>query len=159
MPTSSLQMRDLLVPAAVITHIDVTTKKDVLLAVSAQAATLLNRDAHVIFDTLWEREKLGSTGVGHGIAIPHGRLEKLEKVCGLFVRLSQPIAFESIDDKPVDLIFLLLAPESAGADHLHALSAVSRLLRNATLCDQIRTAKDEAAIYRLLTEAQSVEAA
>src|SRR6202044_1980928 len=115
--------------------------------------TQTGKDAHIIFDVLWEREKLGTTGVGMGIAIPHGRLEGLGEVQGFFARLPQPVPLEAIDDKPVDLVFLLLAPESAGADHLHALATVSRLLRDAKLCEQIRGAKDEATIYRILTEA------
>ena len=102
---------------------------------------------------------MGTTGVGHGIAIPHGRLDKIDHVQGFFARLPQPVAFEAIDDRPVDLVFLLLAPESAGADHLHALATVSRLLRDQKLCEQLRAAKDEAALYRLLTEAPSVKAA
>ncbi len=152
-------MRDLLSRQSVLVGLDATTKKDVLQAMSEQASKISGRDAHAIFDTLWEREKLGTTGVGQGIAIPHGRVEKLDKVYGLFARLSQPVTFEAIDDKPVDLVFLLLAPESAGADHLHALATVSRILRNPILCEQLRRAKDESAIYQLLTEAEAIEAA
>lgn len=152
-------MRDYLSPQAVVARLEGTNKKDVLQAVSQQAATVMGRDAHAIFDVLWERERLGTTGVGVGIAIPHGRIEGLERVTGFFARLAEPIAFESIDDRPVDLVFLLLAPESAGADHLHALATVSRLLRDKALCEQLRKAKDEAAIYRLLTEAPTAAAA
>ena len=108
---------------------------------------------------LWERERLGTTGVGGGIAIPHGRVAGLEKVMGFFTRLTQPVNFKSIDDKPVDLIFLLLAPEAAGADHLQALATVSRFLRDAKLCEQLRKAKDAAAMYKLLTDTQIVQAA
>jgi PTS system nitrogen regulatory IIA component len=116
-------------------------------------------DALVVFDVLWERERLGTTGVGHGIAIPHGRVAGIDKVSGFFARLSQPVNFESIDDKPVDLVFLLLAPEAAGADHLHALATVSRLLRDPKLCEQLRSAPDATTLYTLLTENQAAQAA
>lgn len=159
MAVKKIAMRDLISPQAVIGRLEASSKKEVLQAIAARASELNGKDAHIIFDVLWEREKLGTTGVGFGIAIPHGRIEKLEKVEGLFARLATPIAFESIDDKPVDLVFLLLAPESAGADHLHALATVSRLLRDPKLCQQLRQAKDETALYRLLTEAENAEAA
>lgn len=157
--TQNLTMRDVLSPQAVIASLGAASKKDVLLAVAAATAALVGKDAHVVFDVLWERERLGTTGVGYGIAIPHGRVPGIDKVFGYFARLAQPIAFESIDDKPVDLVFLLLAPEAAGADHLHALAIVSRLLRDAKLCEKLRAAKDEAALYRLLTEASAAQAA
>jgi PTS system nitrogen regulatory IIA component len=157
--TENMTMRELLSPQSVNASLVVTTKKDVLQNISAAAAALIGQEVLSVFDVLWERERLGSTGVGQGIAIPHGRVAGLKKVTGFFARLSQPINFESIDDKPVDLVFLLLAPESAGGDHLHALASVSRLLRDAKLCEQIRRAKDADAIYRLLTEASTAEAA
>lgn len=152
-------MRDLVLPEAVIASLNVTTKKDILETIAASAAAILGKEPLSVFDVLWERERLGTTGVGHGIAIPHGRVPGLDKVSGFFTRLSQPVNFDAIDDKPVDLIFLLLAPEAAGADHLHALATVSRLLRDPKLCDQLRKAKDEAAIYRILTESAAVQAA
>ena len=92
----------------------------------------------MIFDTLMQREKLGSTGIGHGIAIPHGKLPKLEKLFGLFARLERPIDFELLDGQPVDLVFLLLAPEGAGADHLKALASVARLLRDPDIAHKLR---------------------
>lgn len=152
-------MRELLNPDAVIAQLDAANKKDVLQALASWASKQINKDAHAVFDVLWERERLGTTGVGFGIAIPHGRLDGLNQVQGFFARLMQPIAFEAIDDKPVDLVFLLLAPADAGADHLHALATVSRLLRDQKLCEQIRSAKDEASIYRLLTETPTAQAA
>jgi PTS system nitrogen regulatory IIA component len=159
MATRKFTMRDLLSPKAINPRLDAPSKKDVLQHMAQQAAEHTGKDAHVIFDVLWAREKLGTTGVGMGIAIPHGRLEGLNEVQGFFARLAQPVAFEAIDDKPVDLVFLLLAPESAGADHLHALATVSRLLRDPKLCDELRRAKDEMALYRLLIETQTAEAA
>ncbi len=152
-------MRDILMPNAVIADLDVATKKDVLQELARRAARITGKDEHVIFNTLWEREKLGTTGVGQGLAIPHGRLPDLVEVQGFFARLSQPVAFESLDNAPVDLVFLLLAPESAGADHLHALATVSRVLRDQGLCARIRSARDETTIYRILTETPSVAAA
>jgi PTS system nitrogen regulatory IIA component len=157
--TQTLTMRDVVAPNAVTASLDAVTKKDVLQSVAASAAALTGKDAHAVFDVLWERERLGTTGVGIGIAIPHGRVPGLDKVYGFFTRLSKPVPFESIDDKPVDLVFLLLAPEAAGADHLHALAIVSRLLRDAKLCEKLRTAKDADAIYRLLTETPISQAA
>jgi len=157
--TQNLTMRELLLPQAINASLNVTSKKDVLQSIAAAAAGLMDKDALAVFDVLWERERLGTTGVGQGIAIPHGRVPGLEKVSGFFARLTQPVNFDAIDDKPVDLVFLLLAPEAAGADHLHALATVSRLLRNAKLCEELRKAKDEAAIYRVLTETSAVQAA
>ncbi len=154
-----LMMRDILLTEAVLPSLEVATKKDVLQQLADSAAALLGKDKFAIFDVLWERERLGTTGVGHGIAIPHGRVPGLEKVAGFFARLSTPINFDSIDEKPVDLVFLLLAPGSAGADHLHALATVSRLLRNPLLCDQLRNAKNATALYRLLTDAEVAKAA
>lgn len=152
-------MRDLVSPQAVDASLEASIKKDVLQSISASAAALLDKDAHTVFDVLWERERLGTTGVGQGIAIPHGRVPGLDKVCGFFARLAHPINFESIDDKPVDLVFLLLSPETAGADHLHALASVSRLLRDPALCDRLRHAKDGNTLYRLLTETAPAQAA
>ena len=97
-----------------------------------------------------QREKLGSTGIGHGIAIPHGKLPKLERLFGLFARLDRPIDFESLDGQPVDLIFLLLAPEGAGADHLKALARVARLLRDPDTANKLRDSRDADALYAVL---------
>ena len=116
-------------------------------------------EAREIFDVLLERERLGTTGVGHGIAIPHGKLAKLNRLYGVFARIDQPIDFESIDDEPVDLLFLLLAPESAGADHLKALARVSRLLRDRTICNKLRGCESRDAIYALFTDATASHAA
>jgi len=157
--TSSLTMRDLVSPRSILCPLEAANKKAVLQGISNFAASLVGKEPLAIFDILWERERLGTTGVGAGIAIPHGRIDGLTQVHGFFFRLSQPLAFEAIDDKPVDLVFLLLAPESAGADHLNALATVSRQLRDQKLCEQLRMAKDAAALYRLLTEAPPAKAA
>lgn len=157
--TRTLAMRDLLDPRAVLARLEAGTKKQVLQDMAGHAAEALGLEAHGVFDVLWAREKLGTTGVGHGIAIPHGRLSGLDKVRGFFARLAEPVAFEAVDDRDVDLVFLLLAPESAGADHLHALATVSRLLREPRLCEELRSAKDAGAIERLLTSAATAKAA
>ena len=117
-----MELEDLLSPESVIAHLKVTSKKQALQELSDKAAKLTTLSSRSIFETLLERERLGSTGVGHGIAIPHGKLASLDRLYGVFARLDTPIDFDSIDDQPVDLIFLLLAPESAGADHLKALA-------------------------------------
>jgi nitrogen PTS system EIIA component len=154
-----IMMQEIISPQAINARLEATTKKQVLQDLAAFAAPQAALDSLAVFDVLWERERLGTTGVGAGIAIPHGKLGGLVEVQGFFARLSQPIAFEAVDDKPVDLMFLLLAPADAGADHLHALAVVSRLLRDPRLCEAIRRAKDEMAIYRLLTETPTAQAA
>jgi PTS system nitrogen regulatory IIA component len=108
---------------------------------------------------LIERERLGTTGVGNGIAIPHGKLSNLDRLYGLFARLERPVDFNAIDEKPVDLIFLLLAPETAGADHLKALARVSRLLRDASICEKLRGTETSDALYALLTQSMEHRAA
>ena len=105
-----------------------------------------------IYDVLIERERLGSTGIGRGIGIPHGRLPGLDTLSGIFARLDRPVPFDAIDDQPVDLIFLLLAPEGAGADHLKALARVSRLLRDRTVCEKLRGTDNADALYALLID-------
>ena len=112
-----------------------------------------------IFDVLLERERLGTTGVGKGIAIPHGKMAELDRLYGMFARLEHPIDFDAVDDQPVDLIFLLLAPESAGADHLKALARVSRLLRDKTICEKLRGCDSAEALYALLTDSATSHAA
>ena len=150
---------DLLGVDGVLAFVEAADKKQLLQKLSAHAAASLKLEEHVLMDALWEREKLGTTGVGHGIAIPHARVAGLADVRGFFARLAAPIAFESVDDQPVDLVFMLLAPEAAGADHLHALAAVSRALRDAGLCEVLRKAKDSAAILRVLSKAPAAQAA
>jgi len=159
MTSRPLVMRDLLAPQSVIAQLKAGSKAEVLQGMAQLAATVTGKDAHVVFDVLWEREKLGTTGVGLGIAIPHGRIEGLDRVYGFFARLAEPVNFDAIDDKPVDLVFLLLAPESAGADHLHALAIVSRLLRDTKLCEQLRRAKTDSDLHHILAEASTAEAA
>ena len=143
---------DILAPQGVFQRLKAANKKKLLLDLAHRAAPLIGGKEDKIFETLWEREKLATTGVGHGVAIPHGRLPKLERITGVFVRLEEAIDFEAVDDAPVDLVFLLLTPEEAGADHLKALARVSRLMRNTGMCEKLRAAPDKAALYALLTE-------
>ena len=147
-----MDLSDLVSQQAVVAALKAANKKQLLQELASRAAALVGLPERTIFDTLLERERLGTTGVGHGIAIPHGRLAGLTRIWGVFARLDQPIDFDAIDDQPVDLVFLLLAPEGAGADHLKALARVSRLLRNTAICEKLRAADDAAAIYAILTE-------
>jgi PTS system nitrogen regulatory IIA component len=147
-----MEIHDLLNEQGVVSNLKATSKKHVLQELAARAAPITGMPERTIFETLLERERLGTTGVGQGIAIPHGKLKELKRLYGVFARLDQPVDFDSIDDEPVDLIFLLLAPESAGADHLKALARVSRLLRDQTVCAKLRGAESASAIYALLTE-------
>src|SRR5437588_12527096 len=126
-----MPLTDLVAPNAVVPALKVNGKKQAIQELAARAARLTGQNERVIFETLMQREKLGSTGIGNGIAIPHGKLPKLEQLVGMFARLDRPIDFESLDGQPVDLIFLLLAPEAAGADHLKAPAPVARLLPQA----------------------------
>ena len=108
-----------------------------------------------MFDVLLERERLGTTGVGNGIAIPHGKLPGVKHITGVFARLDSPVDFEALDDQPVDLVFLLLAPEGAGADHLKALARIARVLRDADTVAKVRGTKDAQAIRALLSDTHS----
>jgi PTS system nitrogen regulatory IIA component len=145
-----MPLADLVAPNAIIPALKVNGKKQTLQELAAKAAELSGQNERAIFEILMQREKLGSTGVGGGIAIPHGKLEKLNKLFGLFARLDRPVDFEALDGQPVDLIFLLLAPKDAGADHLKALAQVARLLRDAEVARKLRDSRDAEAIYAVL---------
>jgi nitrogen PTS system EIIA component len=154
-----MEIADLLSPDAVVAHLKAANKKQVLQEMAHRAGQLTRLPERRIFETLLEREKLGSTGMGQGIAIPHGRVPGIEKMTGLFAQLDHPIDFDAMDDQPVDLVFLLLAPEDAGADHLKALARVSSLLRNQAVCEKLRGAPQAATLYALLTEPTAAQAA
>ena len=154
-----MEIADLLSPAGVVANLKATSKKQALQELSRIAAEVTGLHERTIFDVLLERERLGTTGIGNAIAIPHGKLSNLDKLHGIFARLERPIDFDSIDEQPVDLIFLLLAPESAGADHLKALARVSRLLRDSSACEKLRGTDDSEALYALLIEDSSSQAA
>ncbi len=154
-----MEISDLLSTEGVISNLKVSGKKQALQELAAKAAQLTELPERAIFDILLERERLGTTGVGGGIAIPHGKLPALERLYGVFARLDHPVDFDAIDEQPVDLFFLLLAPESAGADHLKALARVSRLLRDKMVCDKLRGSDNSDALYALLTEPTASRAA
>lgn len=154
-----MEIADLVSLQSVIPNLRATSKKQALQELARRAADLTGLHERAIFDVLLERERLGTTGVGNGIAIPHGKLASLERLHGLFARLEKPISFDSIDEQPVDLIFLLLAPESAGADHLKALARVSRLLRDKAMCEKLRGTDSAEGLYALLTESPASRAA
>jgi len=139
--------------------VKVSGKKALLAELASRAASVFKLDERRLFDRLLERERLGSTGIGGGIAIPHGRMTPLDRPCGLFARLAQPVDFDSIDERPVDIVFLLLAPEGAGADHLKALARVSRLLRDRGLVDKLRATESADALYALLVESIQAQSA
>ena len=146
-----MEITDILKASSVVTSLKASSKKHALEELASHAADATGIGKREIFDVLLERERLGTTGVGSGIAIPHGKLADLEKLFGCFARLEAPVDFDAIDGQPVDLIFLLLAPESAGADHLKALARISRVLRNAASCEKLRDASSAETIYTLLT--------
>lgn len=147
-----MRLTDLLTPEAIIPSLKATTKKQALLELSERAADLSGLSAREIFDGLLQRERLGSTGIGDGIAIPHGKSTKIEHIFGIFARLNRPIDFEALDGAPVDLIFLLIAPESSGADHLKALACAARMLRDPAMVATIRATRDPSVLYSLIAQ-------
>ena len=154
-----MEINDLISSDVVVPNLKATSKKQVLQDLSRRAADSTGLHERAIFDVLMERERLGTTGVGNGIAIPHGKLPELDRLHGHFARLEQPVDFQSIDERPVDLIFLLLAPESAGADHLKALAKVSRVLRDDSICEKLRGTDTSDALYAILTGSVEHQAA
>ena len=154
-----MEIVDLITPDSIVAKLPATSKKQALQELAKRAANIANLGERLIFDALIERERLGTTGVGNGIAIPHGKLPGLDRLHGIFARLEKPIEFEAIDEQPVDLIFLLLAPECSGADHLKALARVSRLLRDRRTCEKLRGSKNPEALYAFLIETSTEAAA
>lgn len=152
-------LSDLVEVSAIMPTLKANSKKQLLQLLSEKAASITGLPERVIFDTILQRERLGSTGVGNGIAIPHGKLAGVSAIVGVFARLEQPVDFDALDDRPVDLVFLLLAPEGAGADHLKALSKIARVLRDGDTVQKIRNTRDAAAIYALLSETATPHAA
>ena len=146
-----MDLSDLLAPGGIFPAFEATNKKQALLDLSTHAAEITELDARVIYDTLLQRERLGSTGLGRGIAVPHVKLHGLPSIVCLFARLTKPIDFESQDSEPVDLVFLLLAPDHAGGDHLKALARISRLVREPVALERLRAATDLPSLKRALT--------
>ncbi len=154
-----MEIADILTPAGVIANLRASTKRQALQELAKRAAQLTGKHERAIFEVLLERERLGTTGIGHGTAIPHGRMPDLLQLHALFARLEKPIDFEAIDNEPVDLIFLLLTPATSGADHLKALARISRLLRDKAICEKLRGTDRADALYALLTDRAASHAA
>ena len=147
-----MPLLDFLDPRAVLPALRVNGKKQALQELASHAARLTGVTGTAIFEALLQRERLGSTGIGEGIAIPHGKLAGLTRIFGLVARLEKPVDFEALDAQPVDVLFLLLAPEGAGADHLKALARVARVLREPGLIERVRATRDANALYAIMTE-------
>ncbi len=154
-----MHLASILQPNAVMVAKDVSSKKRLMLAIAEVATTLTDVPINDICAALLDRENLGPTGFGNGIALPHARLEGLTSVTGVFLKLDHPIEFDAVDRQPVDLVFALFAPEEAGTQHLKALALVSRTLRDADLCEKLRANSDAATLYTLLSQARLIQAA
>jgi PTS system nitrogen regulatory IIA component len=154
-----MELKEILDQKAVRYTSSVSSKKRLLQDIAEQANAVYGVNAIEVFSALQEREALGSTGVGRGIAIPHARFESMDKVVGMFARLEKPVDFDSVDHQPVDLVFTLLAPAAEGAEHLKALALVSRTLRDKDVCAKLRANDDEQTLYTVLTEVKAPWAA
>jgi nitrogen PTS system EIIA component len=155
-----MPLLEFLDPDSVVPSLRARSKKQVLQDLAAQAAQRLPMlSERTVFETLLQRERLGSTGIGEGVAIPHGKLPGLDRLHGVFARFDRPVDFDALDGQPVDIAFLLLAPEGAGADHLKALAQVARVLRVPGMLGSIRAARDSGALYALLTRNAAPQAA
>jgi PTS system nitrogen regulatory IIA component len=146
-----MELADILSEGSVLVCTDIKTKRDVLEHLAAKVAELTGHPAEAVFEALNDRESLGSTGLGNGIAVPHGKLAGLKGVVAVFIKLAEPVDFEAVDDQPVDLVMMLLAPVGAGADHLKALAKVARVLRTDAVTERLRRAGDAAQLYAILT--------
>jgi PTS system nitrogen regulatory IIA component len=149
----------LLPQANVLADLKAGNKKELLRRLAEAAAPSLSLEPQIVFEALLTRERLGTTGLGSGIAIPHARLAGLDKICGFFVRLTKPVDFHALDAQPVDIIFALFAPAEAGADHLDALVTISRALRDEKLVEKLRTTTTPAGLHALLTASAQQHAA
>ena len=153
-----MQIADLLTPRTVIPQLRVTGKKQALQEIAKRAAAITGCGERQIYEVLADRERLGSTGIGRGVAVPHGKLAELNRLFGVFARFDRPIPFEAVDDQPVDLIFVLLTP-AARSEHLTALAMVSRRLRDRTICEKLRGTDKADALYALITDRTESHAA
>lgn len=154
-----MQLNTILKAEAVKTISSCTSKKRLFHDLGELAESCYGVPSTRVIDALIEREGLGPTGVGQGVALPHARLGEVDEVCGLFLRLEKPLNFDAVDRQPVDLVFALIAPENAGVDHLKALALVSRTLRDTSVCAKLRANSDPSTLYTILTEMQSSQAA
>lgn len=154
-----MDIADLLAPGGIILRSGASSKRQALHVLAEAAARNLGVDEHTVLDALMEREALGSTGLGSGVAVPHARLDGLNRVCAVFVRLDTPVNFGAVDDRPVDLLFGLFAPPRDGAEHLRALAAVSRALRAPELREKLRQARTVDAVSALFVREAPATAA
>jgi nitrogen PTS system EIIA component len=154
-----MELSKLLKPGAVRVVGHLTSKKRLFQELGEVASQAYGLNASAAVDGLQERESLGPTGVGHGIALPHARLEDLQSIVGIFLRLEKPLDFDSVDRQPVDLVFALFAPKDSGVDHLKALALVSRTMRDASICAKLRANSDPAKLHAILTEGRANQAA
>lgn len=154
-----MDLHEIVSPASVHVGMNATSKKHLMQEIAQRASDAHGLDARLAFEALLERERLGATGMGRGVAIPHARLEGLTEIVGVFARCLKPVDFDAVDDEPVDLVFALFAPEDAGANHLRALARVSRCLRDPSTCAKLRAAEDDSAVYAVLTETLESRAA
>lgn len=146
-----MELGVLLTPACVAADVKASDKKDLLKKIAERSAQALKLEPQPVFEALLQRERLGTTGLGNGIALPHARIAGLETVSGFFLRLAEPVDFQAVDGAPVDLVFALFAPADAGADHLNALVQVSRVLRDEKMVAHLRASEDPKVLYALLT--------
>ncbi|MBK5928781.1 PTS sugar transporter subunit IIA [Rhodobaculum claviforme] len=154
-----MQISSLVTPAAIRVVGHLTSKKRLFQDLAEAVAALHGVDPGHAVEALQERESLGPTGVGHGIALPHARVNGLSRVCGVFFRLERPLEFGAVDRQPVDLIFALFAPREAGVEHLKALALVSRTMRDAGRCAKLRANTDPVTLHAILTEGETSKAA
>ena len=150
---------EILSPDAIFTSIKASSKKRVLQEMSVGISNIYGLEQTKVFLALQEREKLGPTGMGHGVAIPHARINSISSIKGVFAKLINPLDFGSMDSQNVDLIFVLIAPYESGANHLKALAKVSRILRNKSTCEKLRSTIDKSALYSILTTDEEIQAA
>ena len=154
-----MELSKLLIPAAVRVVGHLTSKKRLFQELGEIAGQAYGLSAAMVIDGLQERESLGPTGVGHGIALPHARLDDIAKIIGVFVRMERPLDYDSVDRQPVDLVFGLFAPKDSGVEHLKALALVSRTMRDPGICAKLRANTDPAKLHAILTEARAPQAA
>ena len=147
-----MELADILPEESVLFCTDIKTKHGVLERLADQASKATGLPAEELFEALNDRESLGSTGLCNGIAVPHGKIVGLKRVAAVFIKLETPVDFESVDDQPVDLVMMLLAPVGAGADHLKALARVARVLRTDSIAENLRRANEPARLYAILTQ-------
>ncbi len=154
-----MELSTIIRPAAVKVVANVSSKKRLFQDLGDIVASAYGLDGDAAFSALQDRESLGPTGVGHGVALPHARIEGLEEVVGAFVRIEKPLDFDAVDRQPVDLVFALFAPDGSGVDHLKALALVSRTMRDSSVCAKLRANDDPDTLHTILTESHATRAA